>query len=61
MTGGGVNVSNIARIQEEISPDAIHFSGTVKQLLDESSLFSETVLQVDAQKVARILGEIGRT
>jgi copper homeostasis protein len=54
MAGGGVNAANIQKIAKEISPDAIHFSGTTKTLLDEESLFSETILQVDRKKVTRI-------
>jgi copper homeostasis protein len=54
MPGGGVNAANIQKIAKEISPDAIHFSGTTKTLLDEESLFSETILQVDRKKVTRI-------
>ncbi len=55
MTGGGVNASNIGRLVEELHPDAIHFSGTVKFQLDEESLFSESILKVDVNKVKRIL------
>jgi copper homeostasis protein len=54
MAGGGVNAANVQKIAKEISPDAIHFSGTSKTLLDEESLFSETILQVDRKKVRRI-------
>jgi len=54
MAGGGVNAANVQKIAKEISPDAIHFSGTTKTLLDEDSLFSETILQVDRKKVTRI-------
>jgi copper homeostasis protein CutC len=54
MAGGGVNAANVQKIAKEISPDAIHFSGTTKTLLDEESLFSETILQVDRKKVMRI-------
>ena len=54
MAGGGVNAANVQKIAKEISPDAIHFSGTTKTLLDEESLFSETILQVDRKKVTRI-------
>lgn len=55
MAGGGVNAANVQRIAKEINPDAIHFSGTTKKLLDEDSLFSETILQVDRKKVTRII------
>lgn len=59
MTGGGVNASNIGRLVDELHPDAIHFSGTVKFQLDEESLFSESILKVDANKVRRILAAAG--
>ncbi len=54
MVGGGVNAANCQKIKETVQPDAIHFSGTVKVLSDEESLFSETVLRVDKTKVKRI-------
>lgn len=59
MPGGGVNASNIAKIKETVQPDAIHFSGTKKHLLDEKSMFSETILQIDEEKVVRLLKELG--
>ena len=55
MPGGGVNLSNIHRIMDEVKPDAIHFSGTVKTLLDEESLFSETILKVDEKKIEKLV------
>lgn len=55
MPGGGISSSNVKRIIEELNPNGIHFSATVKTLLDEDSAFSETVLRVDSQKVNRIL------
>jgi copper homeostasis protein len=58
MAGGGVNAANVQKIAQEINPDAIHFSGTSKSLLDEESLFSETILQVDRKKVLRIIEQI---
>lgn len=58
MPGGGVSAGNIGRIISEVKPDAIHFSGTVKTVADEDSLFSETFLAVDEQRVKRILEEI---
>lgn len=54
MPGGGVNLNNIARIAKEVKPDAIHFSGTKKYVLDKNSMFSETVLKIDKDKVARL-------
>ena len=58
MPGGGVNSSNVAKIISDVQPDAIHFSGTKKFLLDEESLFSETILKVDRHKVERLLEAI---
>jgi len=58
MPGGGVNASNIGEIKESVQPDAIHFSGTKKYLLDENSMFSETILKVNEEKVARLLEEL---
>ncbi len=55
MPGGGINAANIAKIINEISPKSIHFSGTVKSILDEDSLFSETILKVEEKRVERIL------
>jgi copper homeostasis protein len=55
MTGGGVNVSNILRIKEEIQPAAIHFSGTKKTVIDEGSMFSETILKPNRDKIIRML------
>lgn len=55
MVGGGVNAANVAKICTDLTPDAIHFSGTVKFQQDEESLFSESVLKVDKARVQRIL------
>lgn len=55
MAGGGINAANVQKIAKEIIPDAIHFSGTSKALLDEDSLFSESILQVERKKVGRII------
>jgi len=60
MCGGGVNASNIARLRDELQPDAIHFSATHKVVLDEESKFQETVLAIDEKKLARILQEFGK-
>lgn len=54
MPGGGVNLNNISRLADEVKPDAIHFSGTQKFLLDENSMFSETILKVNKQKVTKL-------
>jgi copper homeostasis protein len=61
MAGGGVNAGNIAKIAREALPDAIHFSGTSKVLLDEDSAFSETILKVDEHRVNRILESVRMT
>lgn len=58
MAGGGINAVNVSHIMQEVNPDAIHFSGTVKAILDEESLFSESILQVDEKRVKRILEAI---
>lgn len=55
MVGGGINAVNVNHILKEVQPDAVHFSGTIKAVLDEDSLFSESVLQVDENRVKRIL------
>lgn len=55
MTGGGVSAANANKIAKELRPSAIHFSGTIKFLQDEESLFSESVLKVDKARVHRIL------
>ncbi len=54
MIGGGVNVSNIQKIKNDLQPAAIHFSGTSKHQQNEDSFFSELVLKVDEVKVSRI-------
>lgn len=55
MAGGGVNLSNIQHLMNDLNPDAIHFSATVKHVLDEESYFSESILKVDSKKAARLL------
>lgn len=55
MAGGGVNISNIARIKNEVQPAAIHFSGTNKTIVDEGSMFSETILKPNRNKIVRLL------
>lgn len=61
MAGGGVSAGNVAKIITDVNPDAIHFSGTVKTVVDEESFFSETFLAVDENRVRRILQEIEST
>ena len=58
MVGGGVNLGNIQRILSDVQPDAIHFSGTSKLILDENSYFSETLLQLDKSKVEKLIHSI---
>lgn len=58
MPGGGINANNIRRIVDEVQPDGIHFSATNKHLLDEESMFSETILKVDRGKIQRLLEQI---
>ncbi len=60
MCGGGVNASNIARLRDEVQPDAIHFSATQKDVIDEDSKFRENVLAINEKKLVRILQEFGR-
>ena len=56
-----MSAGNVAKIITEVNPDAIHFSGTVKTVVDEESFFSETFLAVDENRVKRILSEIEST
>ena len=58
MPGGGVSASNAQKIIRELKPNGIHFSATIKTLMDEDSAFSEKVLKVDPQKVTRIVSII---
>ena len=58
MPGGGVSAANVNKLISYILPAGIHFSGTTKQILDEDSHFSETVLVVDEKRVKRILDNI---
>ena len=58
MVGGGVNLGNTQRILLDVQPDAIHFSGTSKLILDENSYFSETLLQLDKSKVEKLIHSI---
>lgn len=58
VVGGGINAVNAPRIKTEVVPHVMHFSGTIKHQQDEDSLFSESVLKVDAGRVRRILEAI---
>lgn len=55
MAGGGINANNLERLIREVQPDAVHFSGTRKAVLDENSFFSETILQVQRDKVEKLI------
>ena len=54
MPGGGVNAGNIIKIKREIKPTSIHFSGTIKVLIDEESAFSETILKADVNRISKL-------
>ena len=55
MPGGGVSAANVNKLISYTLPAGIHFSGTIKQILDEDSNFSETILKVEEKRVERIL------
>ncbi|MCO5260095.1 MAG: copper homeostasis protein CutC [Crocinitomicaceae bacterium] len=57
MPGGGINAGNVAQLIKVVRPEAIHFSGTVKTVVDAESNFSETFLAIDEERVKRILSE----
>lgn len=58
MPGGGVNTNNIPKLIDEVKPDALHFSGTVKKTIDEASKFNEEVLVPDEARIRRMVEEI---
>ncbi len=58
MVGGGVNVGNILKIKDDVNPTAIHFSGTNKVVIDEGSMFSETILKPNRAKIIRMLSAV---
>jgi copper homeostasis protein len=58
MAGGGVNAGNIAKLAQIPNIAAVHFSATQKELLDEDSAFSETILKVSETRLKRILSAI---
>jgi copper homeostasis protein len=58
MAGGGVNAGNIHKLAQIEQLAAIHFSATQKELLDEESAFSETILKVNENRLKRILASI---
>ena len=55
MVGGGVNTSNLSKLIDTVHPDAVHFSGTTKERLDENSMFSEIVLKPNRDKIEHLL------
>jgi len=60
MAGGGVTVANAHQIRKELSPQAIHFSGTQMHLQDAGSRYAAQVLIPDPEKI-RQLTEIFRS
>lgn len=58
MPGGGINEENIMNIVNEVRPDAIHFSGTVKHEAAEGSKFAESILVVDRSKIENMLSRL---
>ena len=55
MPGGGINVGNALKIIQEVKPEALNFSGTVKVLMDEESAFSETILKPDENRITKLI------
>jgi len=58
MIGGGISANNVRRLTETVQPDAVHFSGTKNQTIDENSMFSESIFAADEDKIHDILTEI---
>jgi copper homeostasis protein len=58
MAGGGVNAGNIGKLAQIEGLSAVHFSATQKELLDEDSAFSETILKVNESRLKRMLAAI---
>ncbi|MFM7007175.1 MAG: copper homeostasis protein CutC [Flavobacteriales bacterium] len=58
MAGGGVNAGNMPKLSQLAHLAAVHFSATQKELLDEDSAFSETILKVSETRLQRILAAI---
>lgn len=52
---GGVGVDNIKPILNRLQPDEIHFSGTKKEVKDNSEYFASDVLSVDSQKLHNLV------
>lgn len=57
MTGGGVNIGNIAKIEQHVQPDAIHFSAASK-IPPEKSKFSTDRMKIDEKKLVGMLNSI---
>ena len=55
MPGGGINAGNALKIIQEVKPEALNFSGTVKVLMDEESAFSETILKPDENRITKLI------
>ena len=55
LPGGGVGVDNIKPILNRLQPDEIHFSGTKKEVKDNSEYFASDVLSVDSQKLHNLV------
>lgn len=58
MPGGGVEPNNIKLVVETVKPSAIHFSGTIKTVFDEHSMFSEPALVPFKNKIQGMLEAI---
>ena len=52
---GGVGVDNIQSILNGLQPDEIHFSGTKKEIKDNSEYFASDVLHVDSKKLQNLV------
>ena len=55
LPGGGVGVDNIQSILNGLQPDEIHFSGTKKEVKDNSEYFASDVLHVDSKKLQNLV------
>lgn len=60
MAGGGIQVSNIAEIQSEVCPNAIHFSATEWKQIGDGSRYEINALCVSESKVQTLLKAIQR-
>jgi copper homeostasis protein len=58
MLGGGLNPENIKSICSEISPDAIHFSGTLIHKTHQNSNFDLDLLLPSEKKIEEILKKL---